>query len=242
MKDVVLKYTCIGIASVLMVGISDIVGAQVIYGLDKAQHFNASRHGPFTVQAGSFRNEQNAHRLKEKLAAQLHYAVHVKSSRQYYLVLIGPLSSSSIVREVGSSQTTHFAKITQQHTGKINPKVTHAPLARKPAPLPVRPTALSTTSSQLVEKTGKTMHSFDQFIPTKTNWYAGIGVGGQFPTLNSSVTVHNGSDFPVPLNQDVYSTSNNSQVFLGVSAGRRWQNNNFWLSALSFGVLYEHFF
>jgi opacity protein-like surface antigen len=68
-------------------------------------------------------------------------------------------------------------------------------------------------------------------------------VGGQYNKLNSTATVNNGSGFPTPYNQDLYSgKANDPSVLLGLGIGKRFELENEWVKAASLGVHYQYFF
>ncbi len=74
------------------------------------------------------------------------------------------------------------------------------------------------------------------------NWFVSLGGGAQFPELNSHTKVNNGSEFPDPYNYDQYSINNDNAGVIAASAGRRWQNNNFWFPSYSLSIFWQYFF
>ena len=245
---------------------------RTVYGASNAQHFYARHNGVYIIQLGSFSNKANAMQLQKSLRAKTKLPIVIQPQNGSYVVTTGPISSAAAVRAAGNSlnvatpinrttPTRVASKPTwvrqSQSVSQAKPLARNVPVRRN-VPVGVTATPKTQTTSYAAQGTSyyhppvspkhpvsKETTSYGglaQFIPTKQNWYASVGVGGQFPTLNSTMTVNNGSGFPPPLDQDVYTTSNNSQVILGLSAGRRWQNDSDWLPALSAGVLYEHFF
>ena len=104
MKNLVLKRLAILSLSLLPTAIvPKIAFAQVIYGFDRASHFNTTHHGPFSIYAGTFRSKHSAHQLRDKIAASTHYPVRVISTGQLYSAVLGPLPSPQVVRTIGSS-------------------------------------------------------------------------------------------------------------------------------------------
>lgn len=104
MNDLMLKRFAILNLSLLLMAIAPKISfAQVIYGLDKASHFNTTQHGPFSIYAGTFRSAHSANQLRDKIAAHLHYPVRVIPTGQLHAVVIGPLSSPQMVRRTGSA-------------------------------------------------------------------------------------------------------------------------------------------
>lgn len=83
----------------------------------------------------------------------------------------------------------------------------------------------------------------DMALTKPSRWYLNTQVGGQFSQLSSSTTVNNGSGFPAPYNQDIYSASSpDGTLLLGVGLGRRFEWDNPWITATSLGIHYQYFF
>ena len=219
--------------------------ATLVYGLANAQHFSAKHSGAFTIQVGSFSNKNNALRLQSGLRAKTKKPVNLLLKNGHYIVTVGPVSTAEAVRTLGRDLNNVSAKVPVKTRSAHHARV-NSPNKIKPARIMVKAVAPKPTiayhAAPALQKERTSRPFVAKAMPRQANWYAGLGVGGQFPTLNSSMTVKNGSDYPAPLNVDLYSTNNDSQAFLGISAGRRWQNESVWLPALSVGVLYEHFF
>ncbi|CAM2995595.1 Opacity protein and related surface antigens [Legionella steigerwaltii] len=77
---------------------------------------------------------------------------------------------------------------------------------------------------------------------TQSSWFIALGGGAQFPELHSQMKVNNGSGFPSPFDFDRYSITNDNGGVIAASAGRRWQNNNFWFPSYSLSVFWQYFF
>jgi len=69
---------------------------KVIYGLSNTQHVNATSQSQFYVQAGTFKKEKNANVFKKQLVKKYHQPVTVKPKGNYYVVIIGPMSSAAV--------------------------------------------------------------------------------------------------------------------------------------------------
>lgn len=83
----------------------------------------------------------------------------------------------------------------------------------------------------------------DMALTKPSRWYLNGQVGGQFSQFASSTTVNNGSGFPTPYNQDIYSaSSSDGALLLGAGLGRRFEWDNPWLTATSLGIHYQYFF
>ena len=75
------------------------------------------------------------------------------------------------------------------------------------------------------------------------NWFLTLGAGVQFPEWRNPMKVNNGSGFPAPYDNDLYSTKNQSEAVIALAIGRRWQRNDFWFPySYSLGVFWQYFF
>lgn len=84
--------------------------------------------------------------------------------------------------------------------------------------------------------------SFDPLLKTPGNWFVSLGAGAQHPQWHNPMKVNNDSNLPTPYNKDLYSTKNQSEAVIALFAGRRWQRDNTWFPAYSFGVHWQYFF
>jgi len=74
-------------------------------------------------------------------------------------------------------------------------------------------------------------------------WFVGGQIGGQSIEANASTIVNNGSGLTTPYDRDIYTMSrSDTSTLLGLQAGRRFEFEHPWLSALSLGVQYQYFF
>ncbi|MDX1837223.1 hypothetical protein DIZ81_06785 [Legionella taurinensis] len=73
-------------------------------------------------------------------------------------------------------------------------------------------------------------------------WFVRAGAGLGEPDFHSTMTVNNGSGFPAPLNNDVYSTRKKTATTVNLAAGYRWARQQTWLPVLSAGLTYQHLF
>jgi opacity protein-like surface antigen len=83
------------------------------------------------------------------------------------------------------------------------------------------------------------------YASTSSSWFVSVQAGGEsISNKLSYTTVHNGSGYPTPYDQDIYSLNNPemSALLAGLQAGRRWVFSNPYISAFSLGVAYQHFF
>ncbi|MFI4918665.1 MAG: SPOR domain-containing protein [Legionellales bacterium] len=221
MKNLALKCALSSAIGICLLSLSELAVAQIVYGLENARTFNTSQHGPFTVQAGSFLSAENARQLTAQLATQVHAPMRIKHSHQYYLVLIGPLTSTAAVRSVGSTATnTHV-----RGAHPLQPKPTY--VAQPVLPSPVNKQNMAV----LLPKT------------SNGNWFVAAEFGILWPRVHNSMTVDNGSDYPPPANVDQYSASvKDQQPMLDIAAGYRWHRDSQLLTAYSLALRYQHVF
>lgn len=127
----------------LFVLLPNLVFAKVIYGLDKARHFNSRQHGSYSIYAGSFRSLHSAQQLKEKIIARNHVPVRIIPTRSLYSVVVGPLASAQMVRSIGNSfpvpssnRATKLSKTVNNRKVLTKP---HLAVAQKPAKVALVP-------------------------------------------------------------------------------------------------------
>ncbi len=102
--NVILKHIAILNLSLVLIAITQkSTFAHIVYGIDKASHFNTTHHGPFSIYAGTFRAKHSASQLRDKIAARTPYPVRVIPTGQLHSVVIGPLASAETVRIIGDS-------------------------------------------------------------------------------------------------------------------------------------------
>ena len=75
-----------------------------VYGLSQAAHYNLRSHGPFYVQAATFRMAKNAKRYPRKLIPKFHQHAIIKKSGNYYAVIAGPIATVAEVRALGNGR------------------------------------------------------------------------------------------------------------------------------------------
>lgn len=202
------------VLSLLTATIPEKVGAQVIYGLDKAKQYNQSQHGPFFVQAGAFISKKLAIDLQIKLGTITDYPVTVRPAGKFYSVVIGPLPSLSAVHSIGGVKAAKNVD---------------------PVPRPVRLHMLS-------QKSASKWVAVEPNSNLDGSWFAGIDLGGIQSNVSGSLTVANGSDYPPPLNVDNYSKSQTSPMMLGAQIGHRWMRDEQWVPAYALALRYQHLF
>lgn len=185
---------------------------------EHASHYHGRVSGMFYVQAGSFARKTNALRYQNHLHTLFKEPVTIQLQHQQYKVFIGPMHTVTQLRLVGKSLLTQKSHRKIKISALKKPIYSHArPLNPHLKPLP-------------------------KSILAKSNWFISTEVGGQQVKLQP-MTVGNGSGFPPPNDRDIYTgKSDNNQAFIGVVAGRRWQNESLWFPQYSLGLRYKYLF
>lgn len=203
--------------------------ASVIYGLDKARHFTSSKQGPFFVQAGAFLSKQLARQLQAKLTASMHYPVQIHIVGKYHSVVIGPLPSMAAVHAIGGVRAAEVAK--------------QAPIAVPQKPIVMAQALIPVKRKPAVIKT----YPFKSLPPLlnngiANNWFVATDLGVMHTNIKKVMTVHNGSNYPPPLDTDEYSVAQPTPMMLDFMAGHRWQRNQQWLPAYALALRYQHLY
>jgi opacity protein-like surface antigen len=100
---------------------------KVIYGLSQTQHVDAASQGQFYVQAGTFKNVNNANTFKKQLTKKYNQPTTVKPKGNYYVVIMGPMDSAS-VRALNDSS---LIKAPLVHKNTVKPIATRPILTRE---------------------------------------------------------------------------------------------------------------
>jgi len=76
------------------------------------------------------------------------------------------------------------------------------------------------------------------------HWLISGDVGAVWPNINSTMAVNNGSGFPAPGYQDLYSASSSrDEGMLAATAGYRWtQHDQTWFPAIELALRYQYLF
>lgn len=168
----------------------------------------------YIIQAGSFKSKSNALKYQHRLQQITQYPVSIHHNI-YYKVHVGPVDTASKTKEVAQHILAQL----------------HHPTTRIAAP---HPTPIKTIAEP---QPIVALHSENQ------HWFVTAGGGAQWSQSKSSMTVHNGSQYPYPQNVDLFTVQDHStggMFFL--SAGHRWERDNTWLSAYSLGLYYQYLF
>lgn len=230
-----------------LIGTSIPLHAKVVFGLDNACQLHTKSRGPFLIQVAAFNAMHSANRLKSHLTKNVHYPIQVKRSGKSYLVLIGPLTSSAMVRKVGCSTTMptvikHTSNRSQPHHQNPPQKPRVKGLAAVPL---VQPAVRETFPSTLPSLPAKMPHKTIAIpkVNLTGNWLVGADIGLVSPTFNNHMTVNNGSNFPSPENVDLYTTNNGTNPpILGGLIGYRWQRDETLFPATLLALRYQHLF
>lgn len=220
-----MNFMCLRQCSVLILTLvfSLVANARIIYGFENASNFDSRNNGPFYVQAGAFRSESSALKLKTQIEHRVPYSVEVRHSGKYYSVLIGPMSTIAAVHSVGSKQQP---TLKTKRVGKVKQSIQVIPSQK----------AVSSTK----------LHSpiaTSQFRPNLGGkWFVGADLGVLYPLKNNVMRVNNGSFYPEPLNVDEYSVSQPDLTLLAFLVGQQWERSEKWLPAYELALKYQHIF
>lgn len=225
----------IAVFSVMSCSPSVAHSTRIIYGLDNATHFHGRIAHDAYIQIGNFKEKSKAYRQQRDLRSKTRYAVKVVPKGKLYAVLMGPLHSSTEIRALATKLSTSSTK-TPVHPVLSKPIMHHEPTkivytqtfseASKPSKIP---TVKSTVAGHPV-------------LSSTGNWYGAVGAGVQFPGSISDMVVNNNSGFPAPYNQDLYAIDTKSGAVVALSAGYRWERDDFWIPAYSAGVSWQYYF
>ena len=205
--------------------LSDCASASIIYGVENIN--NRQQHvlkNPAYVQMGSFSKPNDAIMYQRYLRKKTNHTVFIRHSAGHYQVRVGPFNHDASLK--------HFAHGFSQDKPIKQPTVLRTSTFKTPS-------KFDSMKTQPVARA----HAWPTNAQHSSSWFLSGQVGGQKTTLNSSTRVDNGSGYPPPNDQDIYTADHsNMAVLLGVQAGRRWETSNKWLSAISLGAQYQYFF
>lgn len=89
---------------------------QIIYGLEKAQHFkNSQQNKIFFIQVGSFLEHAKALRLQKTLKEKTNHPVQLTQKGDHFTVMIGPLYSLSEVKNIATHLSEPLSVSTSKH-------------------------------------------------------------------------------------------------------------------------------
>jgi|GEM_PF-2089084 len=168
MNDVILKRIAIlSLLSLLLAVFPKITFAQIIYGFEQASHFNTTHHGPFSINAGTFRSTHSASELRNKIAAQTEYPVRVISTGELHAVVLGPLPSPETVRTAGRTLLNKRALVSNRQRSLVSP-VTALPNTSLPPQTDslasgFRVTVLAGAGSSTLDKQGQIVFPAETF-------------------------------------------------------------------------------
>lgn len=210
---------------------------KIVYGLERAQDFNARTKGDFYIQVGSFSHMSNAFRSQKLLQSRTMRPVKISHKRNLYIVLIGPIHSVFELRKT-ANDLLHVP--TKQSLARKNPtkKTTYAQSTdKKQGHTRSALSSESVPSAAIISPVTPVSHS-------NANWFMAIGSGAEFPLASANMYVKNGSFYPPPFDTDIYSATQNASAsaLLNATVGRRWTRESKWFPAYSLGLFYQHSF
>lgn len=197
-----------------------------IYGLKNAEHFQSKAKGHFYIVAGNFKVKSNAKLLAKSVQAKTQYPVSIKQTKNWNTVIIGPMKTASKVRAVSLALNT--SSVSTPHARHI--------IAKDPAPV-MKPQHHKAVIAQheVIDPPAFTAR-------TKGNWFITGTVGSTRPSVDRTMTVNNGTGFPAPYDNDIYTTSSSNAVIFAVEGGYRWKRDQSWLPSYALSARYEHLF
>lgn len=196
--------------------------ALTIYGLDQAGNFKTRSAGEFYIQAGSFASKANAHRYQSSLKHKSRYPVFLKQTHNQYIVLIGPMHSSSEVRTVAAglgAKSTH-ARVARPELAMHSYQKIPKKISVQNAPYKDMPAHASTVNS----------------VPPH-GWFAGFGEGVTIPSGTDAVNFATSGMPGFP--DDKYVSHGGDDAFAwSINGGYQWQRDAEWFPAMSLGLSY----
>lgn len=209
-----------------------------IYGSENAQNYQGNSRGEYYVQLAYFSNKSNADHFLNSIRSKINQPTMIEQINNHFSVIVGPIQSADNVRALGkklslkTSHTSQVQKTLSDHPGQI--KITNHPVNHPELLQPVTATPSTNKSVQPIVLKRETL--------IYSRWYIGADVGVQWNDLNHVMTVSNGSDFPAPLNVDIFSTDDKNQTFFSLSGGHRWERDSQVIPIYALGLRYSHNF
>lgn len=204
--------------------------AVTLYGLDQAGKFHSRSGGQYYIQTGSFDSKSNAYRNQSSLQRKSHYPVSVKQKLNRYVVVVGPIKSSSEVRatavSLGSKSTV---------TAGIRTKPVIAVSKKE-----FRKNSIQQAPHQHIRHMNKPANAptlvTNNPVPPQ-GWFGGFGVGWTNPTGTDATNFATSGMAGFPDDKYV-GNGGNDAVSWSILGGYQWQRDAEWFPALSLGVGY----
>lgn len=220
-----------------------------LYGLENAKQVTGNARGEYYIQLGAFSKKTNAFQLQKQIHTKTRQQVLVEQTGKRYVVLLGPIQSAQRVRTLANQMSfsnmsnNKTSQRTKIETNQANhPHVTAANTMGRPMPFhqrqPHKTNTIMPTVSTRIDHPAPLLKE----PLSSSGWYVGVDLGLQHNELAHSMTVDNGSNFPSPLNVDIFTTNENNQANLGFSGGYRWNKSSRWMPVYYFGLRYNHLF
>ena len=242
------------LVAVLSLACNSAFASKTIYSLQSAENYTSDSDSEIYIQAGSFVNKVWAVHLKQGLMAKTTYPVNINQRDNYSTVVIGPIKSAAdtrkVAREILGDKSPQPKPPVPVVVASSKPIAIAKPVVKTPEVKAAKPKP----HKHIIAKKHVTYHEatihhvcahmkpvFE--MPgnfTRANWVITLGAGMQFPHFNSSMSVNNGSNFPPPANEDVYTTSTNHQPILEAEIGRRWERDSTWIPSYSLSLAYKY--
>lgn len=194
----------------------------ITYGLQNAEVLPDSQKQGGIIQVAAFKNKKNALDYQKKIQALIQYPVKILRRNTFYIVQIGSFATLAEERKTAQMLLNHVPfkmpkhdKVVQQyHTPKLAGKIKRQ-------------------AGEVVQ------HAHEP--GWRSNWYLTAGGGIQFSQNLPVITVNNGSNFPAPFDEDIYTHHGlRSTGLFTASAGRRWEQDSLWFPSVWFGLNYQY--
>lgn len=170
---------------------------------------------------------------------QARHIVDTSPAKKYYIQM-GAYSTKSradIFAQKLRADSVHSVSVVQH--GRVY-SVRIGPLSAEQARQMAQPLTHKTASVDAPKNGIHSVPNQSRPLNTKSSWYVSASLGGQRAKAISQMLVPNGSDFPAPYENDIYTTRTPSAMLAGVGAGYRLTSTRF--PAVWFGVEYLHQF
>ena len=121
---------------------SDLLAAsRTLHNSDEASYLHTQSNGKMYIQLGSFKNKSNAERLLKNVQAKINYPVTARQKNGYYVVTVGPLSTTAEVRaasqELGSSPSVIHHERNRKSIQQVQIEPPHERITRNKVSHPI---------------------------------------------------------------------------------------------------------
>jgi opacity protein-like surface antigen len=214
-----------------------------LYGLNNAKAYRGNTPGLYYVYLGSFSHKDNAYRFRKNQQVLLHRNVQLTERKGYYVVFVGPLKTPAEVRALGQSAPAFEEKpLVRASVAQRMPLASKTSVSESSAAAPARkPSGVRQRLAALKSRL-RSRIPLEKDAVISPPWYVEVGGGVERNHLGSRLSVFNGSDYDPPLDEDLFTLSQNNQgVFTG-AVGYRFTNYSQWFPVVALALRYKHAF